>query len=141
MVGRRWKFSRWISRLLMVLYVVPIVATVSIMPASASSGGGCAGGYGYEFGGAWGCISASGSDVLPDGYVVWNGIPPGCSVALELVNSSGNVVARGNYGCGAYHYGPLRVHEPSGTTWHSYLYVYSNYGTSLADSPAQYLSY
>src|SRR5215475_5291426 len=56
-------------------------------PAWASSGGGCNDTY-TGFGEVSACISASGSSVLPDGYVTWDTIPPNCSVALFLQNGN-----------------------------------------------------
>jgi hypothetical protein len=137
---RKPGFIRLLSRSFVIAISLSALAAVSAMPAYASSGGGCAGG-GYGFGPMSACISASGGNVLPDGYITWENIPPNCSVALELVNPSGYVVARGNYACGAHHYGPLSVSEPSGTTWYSEMWVFSNNGNGVAESPAQHLSY
>jgi len=139
-MSRKFGFGRLLSRSTLIAISVSALAAVSAVPAYASSGGGCAGG-GYGYGTIYGCISASGSTVLPDGYINWAYIPPNCSVAVELVNSSGYVVARGNYGCGAYHYGPLSVQEPSGTTWYSEIWVFSSNGNAVAESPAEHLSY
>lgn len=139
MLFQRW--SRFHVRLAVLLAAAFTMVGLLAVPASASSGGGCAGGYGYSFGGMWGCISASGSTLLPDGYIRWNSIPPGCGVSVELETSGGRTVAVGDYGCGGYHYGPLRVNEPSGTSWKSCIYVFSAYGTSVACSPLEYLSY
>jgi hypothetical protein len=100
-----------------------IVSTAS--PASATSGGGC-----WTTSVSWfdvtGCISAQRNVVYPDGYVSWRTIPPGCSVALFLQNSSGQNVARYNYPCGYYHYGPFSWSVPCLTNWRSDLVVYNN---------------
>ena len=134
------RFGHLLPRSLVIMISVSALAAVFALPSSASSGGGCQGG-GYGVGSMYGCISASGSTVLPDGYINWENSPPNCSVALELLNSSGNVVARANYGCGAHHYGPMHVYEPSGTTWYSEIWVFDKYGAGVAESPAEHLSY
>lgn len=108
--------------------------------ALASSGGSCADTY-SGFGEISACISASGSSVLPDGYVSWDTVPPNCSVAVFLQNGNHQNIYRGNYSCGQHHYGPFSAKEPSGTDWYSVVIVYSGSGNAEADSPVEHLSY
>jgi hypothetical protein len=134
------RFRRLGMSICLVTMMVAALGVASATPAVASTGGGCQDTY-SGFGEVSGCISASGSHVLPDGYVDWTTIPPNCSIGLFLQNASHVNVARANYPCGQDHYGPFSVAEPSGTTWYSVMIVYSGLGNVEADSRPEHLSY
>jgi hypothetical protein len=114
---------------------------IAAPPASATTGGGCftVDPYSSYAVSVSACISAQRNVVYPDGYVTWNFIPPNCSIGLFLQNSSHQNVARGNYACGAHHYGPFSYSVPCLTNWYSEMVVYSGDGNIVATSQAVFV--
>ena len=110
--------------------------------ASASSGGGCAYQPTYaSFATINACISAKNDTILPDGYVEWNSIPPGCRVFLALVDWGLNAITSYTYPCGWHHYGPLGWSPDNGYYYFSFLAVDTGQGNASSYSQAEYFSY
>jgi hypothetical protein len=110
--------------------------------ANASSGGGCdvsgvVSGMEVEA-----CISASGSNLEPDGYIIRNS---GCrSVTIYLYTGGGAGVNQWNVSCSGGHKGPIPQALPGGN--HGYFYVEmtmfnSSGGFVNVESPDEYFSY
>ena len=95
--------TTFVSRLSAVLLAVAAASAVGTTTANASSGGGCATGAHLES-----CISASGSHLEPDIYVLHDS---GCSyVSVEVLNASNGAIAwqddQVNGGCALGIHGP-----------------------------------
>ncbi|MEV6949843.1 hypothetical protein AB0N07_49755 [Streptomyces sp. NPDC051172] len=104
-------------------------------PASAASGGGCDP-YGS---GIAACISASGSDVLPDFYI--NVLPAHCqSVEFTLWDITANTrVWSTGVACKDMHGGPWHIHATPGHAYDSELVVQT--GATQPTSSTSPISY
>ena len=105
--------------------------------ANASSGGGCttatAGGASVKA-----CISASGANLEPDGYILANS---GCAEAyLEIIDeTSGTVNAVIDYSCSLGHKGPVAYGGINGHSYYSKLFLVTASGSTIvsASSPVE----
>ncbi|WP_435126219.1 hypothetical protein [Actinacidiphila sp. bgisy144] len=118
-------------------------AGILMMPgtAQASSGGGCTSAWADDGDQVSACISASGSNLEPDGYVIDASV---CTTAHVLLadETTKTLVLDYNVGCGTGHVGPFAYKGVNGHKYQSEVYIEeSNIQIVSAASPVETLSY
>lgn len=98
--------------------VMASVGLAESQPAGASTGGGCSPRYvGGPVNAGYACISASGSDVIPDAHMSWAYIPPGCHVEVWTSSVETGWMLDTTSPCGRNYYGGRRIGGPSPSHW------------------------
>lgn len=122
--------------------VATAAAGIVMMPgtAHASSGGGCVSATADDGDKVSACISASGANVEPDGYVI--SAPVCTTVHIELFDATTNTkVLDDNVGCGEGHIGPFAYRGVNGHKYQSEVYMQTSSVTTVsAASPSETFS-
>ncbi|NUQ99891.1 MAG: hypothetical protein HOY79_26195 [Streptomyces sp.] len=137
--------SRLVRSLVLPLAGAALAVATAALPASAatvrpdSSGGGCSSSGGSPDVEA--CISASGSYLEPDAYIINNS---GCVSAgwrLYDTTSGSNVLEQEvSMGCADGHYGPYGFAGIKGHSYRTLAYINTANITNFAESPTEYFS-
>lgn len=119
-----------------------VVAAVVMTPgtASASSGGGCSTVQGSG-GKVSACLSASGSDLEPDAYILSATTCTTTYIELFDDTTGSGPLAEENVGCGVGHYGPFAYKGVNGHQYYTVVVmVHGTTNVAQAGSPDETLS-